>query len=722
MMGYQWIVPLGAALGNLGLGTLVLVKGRGSLRPAFVFMAATLILWNVDIFGLYFFQDADLALQWARIFRVGPILAPSAVVAFAYLFADRDDRRLRWGMYLSIALALVLIVANAFDLLVAGVQRLGWGFYPVGTRLYNLLSFHFVFALAYATVTLVWELRWSGFPRKRLQARLWLLAAAVALPLGLTNLLPAYGFKVYPLGNLANVAYIAFIAFGIVRHRLMDVDLVLSKGMAYAAVSLLLVAPAFGLTIWLQRLSFNQVNPEFSAVLLALLVAVGVLFPTLRLEVESRIQRSLFPEKIRNRSALAAFARSLVRILDRDRLLTDLGSTLADTFGLRVMSIHLLEENRRMFMPRSTSGDATKNSPLPEGHPLITSLRRHHGALLRDELEVSRHEVESTEVMQTFQAHDWEVCVPLRDSSKVVGFLALGRKKSLEPFFAEDLVLLEALAAEASVALENARLYEELKRSQDIISRADRLSALGTLAAGIAHEIRNPLVAIQTFFQLAPDRLADEEFFTSFLSMTSNEVKRISDLITELLSFARSPTRSLALLNLNDTVDRVVTLLDPEARKHRLKLRRDLASDLPSVLADADQIKQVLINLVLNAIQATQAGGAVTVTSRPLRHKDVPGAQLEITDTGVGMARDQLDHIFDPFFTTKDKGTGLGLAIVHQIVREHGGTIVVNSCPGGGTTFLIDLPGAPSAPITTRSDAIIADNAAAYEDLAKRSA
>ncbi len=600
-------------------------------------------------------------------------------------------------MNLSIGLALVLIVANAFDLLVAGVQRLGWGYYPVGTRLYNLLSFHFFFAAAYATVILIWELRWSAFPRKRLQARLWLFAAVVALPLGLTNLLPAYGFKVYPLGNLANVAYIAFIAFGIVRHRLMDVDLVLSKGMAYAAVSVLLVAPAFGLTVWLQRLSFNQVNPEFSAVLFALLVAVGVLFPTLRLEVESRIQRSLFPEKIRNRSALAAFTRSLVRILDRDRLLTDLASTLAETFGLRVMSIHLLDENRRMFMAHGSSGDAPTDSILSEGHPFITFIRTHHGALLRDELEASRHGMERAQALQTLQTRDWEVCIPLRDSSKMVGFLALGRKNSLEPFFAEDLVLLEALAAEASVALENARLYQELKRSQDIISRADRLSALGTLAAGIAHEIRNPLVAIQTFFQLAPNRLADEEFFTSFLSLTSNEVKRISDLITELLSFARSPTRSLALLNLNETVDRVVTLLEPEARKHRLRLTRQLASDLPSVLADADQIKQVLINLVLNAIQATPAGGAVTVTSRPLRHLEVPGAQLEIADTGIGIARDQLGHIFDPFFTTKDKGTGLGLAIVHQIVREHGGTVAVDSCPGGGTTFLIEIPGAPIA-------------------------
>src|SRR6185503_8430772 len=137
------------------------------------------------------------------------------------------------------------------------------------------------------------------------------------------------------------------------------------------------------------------------------------------------------------------------------------------------------------------------------------------------------------------------------------------------------------LAAEASVALENARLYEELKRSQDIIRRADRSSALGTLAAGIAHEIRNPLVSIQTFFQLAPERLHDEEFFTSFLNMTANEVKRITNLINELLAFARSPSRALKPLNLNETVERVVTLLEPEARKHKLTIERQLSPHVP---------------------------------------------------------------------------------------------------------------------------------------------
>ena len=204
--------------------------------------------------------------------------------------------------------------------------------------------------------------------------------------------------------------------------------------------------------------------------------------------------------------------------------------------------------------------------------------------------------------------------------------------------------------------------------------------------------MRNPLVSIQTFFQLAPDRLHDEEFLTTFLGMTANEVKRISDLITELLSFARSPTRSLGPLSLNEAVDRVVTLLEPEAKKHRLTINRVFAQDVPLVHADADQIKQVLINLILNAIQATRPGGSVSIATRAVQHHQIECGQIEIRDTGVGIPKEQLNDIFNPFFTTKDKGTGLGLAITHQIVAEHGGSIAVHSREYEGTTILVDLP------------------------------
>ncbi len=690
-MKYQWIIPLGAALGNVVLGSFVLARDRRPLHTAFALLTSVLVLWNLDIFGLYFFENPDTALTWTRTFRVGPILTPTGVITFAYVFAERTDWRWRSGVWFSAAISIVLLIANSFDLLVARLQKLDWGYYPVGTGFYNLLSLSFVLAVAYSSVVLLSEIRSSDSPRKRVQARLWLLAATAALPLGLTNLLPAYGVRVYPLGNLANVVYVGIVAYGIVRHRLMDIDVVVTKGMAYAAVSLVLIVPAFSGTLWLQRASFGRIHPEFSLAILLLLVAIGVLFPTLRLRAESRIEQSLFREKHQYRVALSAFTRSIVRILDRDKLIREVASTLSRTLGLDRIAIALLEEGKHAFTVQHAVGMPPATDEFPKQHPFITALTRCQEVVLREELEATSARAGVSEVCQY---NGWEVCIPLTVGNELIGFISLGRKRNLEPFFAEDLELLGMLGAEASIALENARLYEELKRSQDIIRRADRLSALGTLAAGIAHEVRNPLVSIQTFFQLAPDRLHDEEFFSTFLGMAANEVKRISDLISELLSFARSPTRSLGPLNLKEVVERVVTLLEPEARKHKLTMTHVLPADLPLVHADSDQIKQVLINLMINAIQATPSGGTVSVVGQAVQNHDPPFVRLHVHDTGVGIPQERLNDIFNPFFTTKDKGTGLGLSIAHQIVVEHGGSLSVESKEGSGTSFFIDLPAA----------------------------
>jgi len=691
-MAYQWIIPLAAALGNAILGAFVLNRDRRPLHSSFAVLTGTLVLWNLDIFGLFFFENLTTVSLWAQAFRVGPILAPTAVIAFLFLFSERSKGWRRWGVWLSLGFSSALLVANAFDLLVVRLQKLEWGYYPVGTKLYNLLSINAILALAYSSAVLVSELRSTDAPRKRVQARLWLFAAAVALPLALTNLLPVYGIHFYPLGNLANLVFVAIVAYGVVRHRLMDIDVVVTKGMAYAAVSFVLIAPAFATTIWLQKLTFDRVDSDFSAAVLGMLLAVGVLFPTLRLIAESRLERSLFPEKHEYRRALTDFTRSIVRILDRDQLIKELATTLAETLQLDTIAVALRDDGKHVFSIRHAGSTPVTIAEFSETHQLITSLMRRQSIVLRDELEESPDPIERTVVADTCRQNGWEVCIPLAGGGRLIGLIALGRKRNLDAFYSQDLDLLGTLAAEASVALENARLYDELKKSQDIIRRADRLSALGTLAAGIAHEVRNPLVSIQTFFQLAPDRLHDPEFFTTFLGMTANEVKRIADLITELLSFARSPNRSVGPVNLNESVERVATLLEPEARKHRLKMERKLAQPAPIVLADADQLKQVVINLLLNAIQATQPGGIVAVTTRSIQWGPTPAGEFEVKDTGAGMAQEQIDHIFDPFFTTKDKGTGLGLAIVHQIVMEHGGSISVESKEAYGTTFSVRLP------------------------------
>ena len=243
----------------------------------------------------------------------------------------------------------------------------------------------------------------------------------------------------------------------------------------------------------------------------------------------------------------------------------------------------------------------------------------------------------------------------------------------------------------------------ELKQSQETLRRADRLSSLGLLTAGLAHEIRNPLVAIRTFTQLLPERYDDPEFREGFQGLALKEVDRICGLITDLLTFARPSKPNVAPENVNDVVDNIARILETQAKEKGVEISRQFGADLPKAWIDREQMKQVFMNLILNAIQAMPGAGKITLLSRAVERNGVQPAgefvQVEVRDDGIGIPEENLHHIFDPFFTSKDEGSGLGLAVSHQIVQEHGGFVTVESTVGKGTSFFIHVPvGKPIRP------------------------
>ena len=236
---------------------------------------------------------------------------------------------------------------------------------------------------------------------------------------------------------------------------------------------------------------------------------------------------------------------------------------------------------------------------------------------------------------------------------------------------------------------------EERTREQQL-RRAERLASLGTLVGGVAHELNNPLSAIRSFAQLMlmDERTADDR---ESLETMRHEAERAARIVADLRLLARqthAPAREHAAVDLNDVVRHVLKLRRYALATQNVELRAELAADLPAVRGDRGELEQVLLNLVVNAEQALRTGPGdgrrlVVRTTRSAR-----GALLQVSDTGPGIAPELVEHVFDPFFTTKDpgEGTGLGLALVHNIVREHAGHIRVESEPGRGATFSVELP------------------------------
>ncbi len=243
-----------------------------------------------------------------------------------------------------------------------------------------------------------------------------------------------------------------------------------------------------------------------------------------------------------------------------------------------------------------------------------------------------------------------------------------------------------------------------VKRLEQQVRRSDRLASLGTLAAGMAHEIKNPLVSIKTFTQLMPERYDDADFRDTFFSLVGNEVKRIDSIVNQLLRFSRPAKPNLRPTSLHEILSTTLNLMAQQLRQKNVQLVRRFDAPADLILADGDQLSQAFINLILNAIESMPQGGTLTVAtgaSTPPAYvrtgdhgNNGDKTQIEVTfsDTGEGIPPEHIAHIFDPFFTTKSQGTGLGLSVAHGIITEHNGSIDVTSDVGRGTSFCLILP------------------------------
>ncbi|MBD3308603.1 PAS domain-containing protein [candidate division KSB3 bacterium] len=234
------------------------------------------------------------------------------------------------------------------------------------------------------------------------------------------------------------------------------------------------------------------------------------------------------------------------------------------------------------------------------------------------------------------------------------------------------------------------RDLSDVKALQEQVKRTERLASVGQLAAGVAHEIRNPLGALKGFLQYFQRKLSLPEQDRTYLSVMVNEVDRLNTVISNLLDFARPRQPVLEPCDLAAHLQHVLKLVESDRQAKGIAIRLDLEDPLPQILLDCDQITQVLLNILLNGIQATEPGGEMQI--RAAVQPEDQQVELTITDSGQGIAVEDLPKIFDPFFSTKKRGSGLGLAIAHTIIEHHQGHIRVESAQGAGTTFRIYLP------------------------------
>ena len=404
------------------------------------------------------------------------------------------------------------------------------------------------------------------------------------------------------------------------------------------------------------------------------------------------------------REAFTEFSKSLTLIIDIEQLKDNVISKIREITNVDTIIIFLLNPDLNRYEVAESRGleiSKEKQFIFFPDEPLIRWF-----TINKTSLTVSRQ----SDVYAYFNDREKTILTeagvdllfPLLVMNRITGLVCIGTGTGKKSFTRDEIDLLDTLLGQAAFAFENAYLYRQQKTRLKKMYRADRLATLGQLAAGAAHEIRNPLTSIRSTIQYLMKDIIEEKK-RSFLNEIIEEVDRINDIIEGLLSFAK-PTKLLTEeIDLENLIEQTIHLVSTTAKKRNITVTSVFNTDEKNLYADPSQLKQVFLNIIMNALQAMEHGGTIdiivdTKKTEGLSSKVRKSFYIVFKDSGDGIPQESLDHIFDPFFTTKKDGTGLGLSISYGIIQQHGGDIEIESrtkderSDESGTSVILLLP------------------------------
>lgn len=574
--------------------------------------------------------------------------------------------------------------------------------------------FVYVGGLTSAGLFTLWSAGRSSTSRAvRARVRFLVVVGAFATAFSLADFLWFVGARLPPIGAVLSIVFLFVLSQSLQSTRLLDL---------YDLAGRLLVATALAFFIaaifWIFVTLVGRFNTMYLNAVLAS-IAVLVLFNPLQAMVESRTHQLFFRERFDLESAVMDLRRRLAHVLETREMTEIVLAGLERSRRITAAAIYLrdvaTEPGGAAFVLEGQIGDATKVVRIEEPSSRVLLDRLQRGAVVLEEVE--------RELGEYLDAGDAHAAAPLRelhtqlddlgagvaiavkaDDGELMGMLILADERVRDAFSPEEIALLETLAGQLATVVENSLAYMRIKER-------DRLAALGAMAAGLAHEVKNPLGAIKGAAQLlaeAQPRKTDEEFVGIILE----EVDRLDRVVSSILDYARPRSTEVDPIDVNAAVRRTLQILAP-SHDDQVTINVELADNLPQVRIDAEQLRQVIMNLVTNAVQAMGGSGRVAVATAYRRTARATWpvtlangcVEIRVADTGPGISTKVLKNLFIPFFTTKAKGTGLGLAISQRIVQNAGGTIDVQTSAGVGTTFTVVLPATGALPVTTRSGA-----------------
>ncbi|MCJ7666829.1 MAG: GAF domain-containing protein, partial [Anaerolineae bacterium] len=408
-------------------------------------------------------------------------------------------------------------------------------------------------------------------------------------------------------------------------------------------------------------------------------------------------------------TALNVIAQSLTRSLELDEILESIVTHIAQVMQARICTIRLVKGNELTVGAAVGYRDEASRQHTIKIDKHLARIVRDQQPLVVEDLWVAK-DIPPSRRMRAWreEVHSF-LGVPMISKRKTIGVLSIYREKP-HLFSEEEVRLLSTIANQAAIAIEDARLHEKVREHTEELERlvqertkelqaihaellqSAKLAALGQLAAGVAHELNNPLGAISGYLELLQEEMELGPQEMDYMERMEKRIQQSAKIVAELKSLGTPSEPVWQIVNVNDILEETLSPVERRLSFHQIKVQKDITPGLPLMRADPDRLEQVFINLITNARQAMEKGGTLWVASRESRNGE--WVEIIFADTGEGIAKEHLDKIFDPFFTIRSpgKGMGLGLSLSHRHIKDHGGTIDVWSEKGRGTVFRVALP------------------------------
>jgi len=567
----------------------------------------------------------------------------------------------------------------------------------------------YVFGLLAAGLFTLWRRgEDSGSRSTQKRARFVVACGALAAAFSLADFLWFVGVPLPPVGAVLSIVFLFVLSESLIRERLVDL---------YEMAALAVVSTALAFALGGIFYVFVQLLGQFQTMYLNAVmggIVMLVLFEPLRDKITAYLHRSFFLERADLERAVDRARHELTHVLHVDRMMHVVIDALADSRRATAAAIYLHHPLAvELELGLGFGVKSPKRIPVAGIRALTERLEGVASCALEEvERELAEMPQEGPgEALLTDERllREAELLGPFRHGvvvslrargGELLGLLLVLDERVSDAFSADDRALLELLARQISVLIENTRSYLQMQAQA-------RLAALGQMAAGLAHEVKNPLSAIKGAAQLlgeTPNGHAADEASSEFLDIILEEVDRLDRVVRSVLNYARPSQGDEGLIDVNTVADQTLRLLSSD-RDGGCHYETEFETNLPRVRADAEQLRQVLLNLIRNAAQAMGGHGTITITTRRRADSD-RSVEIAVTDRGPGISPEVRPHLFVPFFTTHPQGTGLGLAISERIIQEMGGRIEVLTALGAGSTFSVQLPPAQETTSPTGADLV----------------